>query len=294
MRILVTGANGFLGHSLVPGLVQAGHEVLATGRGACRLNAGLYTYAALDITDHPAVNALVNQFAPALIIHAAAMTKPDECALHPAKAREINVDATRNLLAAAGKMQSRFLYMSTDFVFDGLKGMYTETDMPSPVNEYGQTKWEAEKLVQQYPLPWSIVRTVLVYGKAIAGRANIISILKEKLLQQQPYRVVDDQVRTPTWVEDLARGIVLIVNRQATGIWHLAGKDIRTPYELAMDTAAILKADKSVIIRVTADTFKEPARRPARTGLCIDKARHELGYEPVSVEEGLRRSLLDE
>jgi dTDP-4-dehydrorhamnose reductase len=165
--------------------------------------------------------------------------------------------------------------------------MYKEMDAPNPVNYYGRTKLDAEDAVKEYEYDWAIVRTVLVYGKPILSRSNILTIVKEKLEKGEIYNVLDDQVRTPTYVEDLATGIIQIMEKKAKGVFHLSGKDVMTPYQMACETADYLGLDKKLIRRVTAADFSQPARRPLLTGFDISKARDELGFEPISFAEGL-------
>jgi dTDP-4-dehydrorhamnose reductase len=295
MKILITGANGFLGYYLARQLLQKGNEVIATGKGHCRLpfsgDAG-FSYCEMDFTDASAVRDVLAKMAPEVVIHAGAMSKPDECELNREEAYKVNVEATLTLLNESAKLRSYFLFVSTDFVFDGHSGMYKEDDPPAPVNFYGQTKADAEKAVKEYKYEWGIVRTVLVYGKPVSGRSNILTIVKEKLENKQEYKVVDDQVRTPTYVEDLASGIVSMIEKKAKGIYHLSGKDIFTPYQMAIQAAQYLGLDASLIKRVTAADFSQPARRPEKTGFNIDKAVAELGFSPVSFEEGLRKTFL--
>jgi len=293
MKVLITGANGFLGHYLVPALLKQGCNVLATGKGACRLQltgTGGFAYAELDFTDPLMTKDRVRYFAPDIIVHAGAVSQPDQCEMNRSMAWQINTGGTLNLLEAAAERGAFFIYISTDFVFDGTKGLYTEEDLPMPVNYYGQTKLESERAVQRYPHSWAIVRTVLVYGQPLAGRNNILSIVKDKLEKGEGYNVVDDQVRTPTYVGDLAEGIVSIIQKKAGGIWHLSGTDVLTPYEMACKTADHLGYDRNLLTRVTAATFTQPAKRPPKTGFDISKARTGLGYAPVSFEEGLART----
>jgi len=225
-----------------------------------------------------------------VVVHAGAMSKPDECEMDQMKAYLANVEGTVQLLINSEELKSFFIFLSTDFVFDGERGMYIEEDEPRPVNYYGRTKLEAEEAVREYEHDWAIVRTVLVYGKNHSGHNSILKIVKEKLEKGEEYNVVDDQVRTPTYVEDLAKGIVSIIEKKATGIFHLSGKDILTPFQMAMKTAEHLHFDSSVIKKVTAASFTQPARRPLKTGFIIDKAKKELGYEPVSFQEGLTKT----
>jgi dTDP-4-dehydrorhamnose reductase len=168
--------------------------------------------------------------------------------------------------------------------------MYSEEDVPDPVNFYGKTKKEAEEAVKESAVDWAIARTVLMYGKPPAGRGNLLTVVKEKLEKGEVYSVVDDQVRTPTYVEDLATGIVSILERRATGIYHLSGNEQMTPYEMARKTAEYLGLDKKLLKKVTAADFSEPARRPLKTGFIIEKAKRDLGYEPISFREGLART----
>jgi dTDP-4-dehydrorhamnose reductase len=293
VKVLITGANGFLGHYLVPELLHRGYQVLATGKGPCRLNmenTNGFDYAEMDFTDKQTTRHTVSKYAPDIIVHAGAISKPDDCELDPALAWSVNTGATQHLLEAAADLGAFFVYISTDFVFDGEHGMYIEEDQPAPVNYYGQTKLESEKAVQQYKFPWAIVRTVLVYGKPLAGRNNILTIVKEKLEKGEPYQVVDDQFRTPTYVGDLAEGILAVIQKRATGTWHLSGSDVLTPYEMACKTADFLGLDRHLLIRVTAATFTQPAKRPSKTGFNITKARQYLGYSPCSFEDGLTKT----
>jgi dTDP-4-dehydrorhamnose reductase len=294
MKILITGANGFLGYYLVEQLLAKKYLVIATGRGACRLpfsDQKNFQYIEMDFTNPFSIHDVFEKIKPDVVIHAGAMSKPDECETNQMQAYLVNVEGTVQLLINSDELKSFFIFLSTDFVFDGEQGMYDENDVPQPVNYYGRTKLEAEEAVKEYEHDWAIVRTVLVYGTNHSGHANILKIVKEKLEKGEVYNVVDDQVRTPTYVEDLASGIVAIIEKRATGIFHLSGKDILTPYQMAIKTADHLRLDSSVLKKVTAASFSQPARRPLKTGFIIDKARKELGYEPLSFDEGLRQTL---
>jgi len=293
MKILITGANGFLGYYLVEQLLTKSFSVTATGKGECRLpftHDSHFQWLPMDFTDPFSIHDVFENIKPDVVIHAGAMSKPDECEVDQMKAYLVNVEGTVQLLINSADLKSFFVFLSTDFVFDGERGMYEEDDKPNPVNYYGRTKLEAEEAVKEYEFNWAIVRTVLVYGKNHSGHSNILKIVKEKLEKGEEYSVVDDQLRTPTYVEDLAKGIVSIIERKATGIFHLSGKDVLTPYQMAIKTADHLRLDSSVIKKVTAASFSQPAKRPPKTGFIIDKARKELGYEPMSFEEGLKKT----
>lgn len=293
MRILITGANGFLGYYLSKQLIERGYEVIATGRGDCRLNfAGnaFFQYESMDFTDPFAAHDVFEKHKPEVLVHAGAMSKVDECEQNQWQAYVTNVEGTVTMLLNAEEHKCFFVFVSTDFIFDGTRGMYREDDLPGPVNFYGKTKLEAEEAVKEYEFDWAIVRTILVFGKPVTGKANILTVVKEKLEKGEEYCVVDDQVRTPTYVEDLAAGILSIIERKAKGIYHVSGEEVLTPYEMAFKVADYLGLNKSLIKKVTAANFSQPAKRPPKTGFVIDKAKKKLGFHPVSFEEGIRRT----
>lgn len=292
MKILVTGANGLLGQTLIRQLIERKYEVVATGRGPSRLiMAALegYSYKEIDITDGPAVEDFILEEKPALIVHAAAMTNVDQCELNKQDCYNINVTATRFIIEAAKTINARFVYVSTDFIFDGNNGPYKEDDEPAPVNYYGSTKLVAEKAVVESGLNWAIARTILVYGVAEAtGRTNIVSWVKQSLQSATKIRMVTDQWRTPTFVHDLAAGIILIIEKKAKGIYHLSGEQQMTPYEMAVETAKFFGLDESLIEKSTSPEIKQPAVRPPKTGFDITKAKKDLGYKPTGFQEGLK------
>lgn len=294
MKILVTGANGLLGQHLVKQLLEKGFQVVATGKGEARIRLegydDLYQWWPLDITDPVQVQRVMASTKPEVVVHAAAMTQVDECELHPEQCERTNVNGTSQILVDAEEYSSHFIYISTDFVFDGETGHYKEEDDLKPLSYYGFTKMQAEAITETSTIPWSIVRTCLVYGNTLQGtRSNIITWVKSSLEQGKNIKVVSDQWRTPTYVEDLAKGIVLIIEQKAEGIFHISGKDLLTPYDIALHTAGLFQLDKSLIEKVDAATFTQPGKRPPKTGFVIDKARTVLGYEPLTFEEGLKK-----
>jgi dTDP-4-dehydrorhamnose reductase len=292
MRVLVTGANGFLGHYLVAALIRGNHEVIATGRGGCRLpfSHERFQYVSMDFTDPFAVHDVFTKFTPGVVVHAGAISKPDDCEQQQWQSYLVNVEGTLNMLLNAEEHKSFFVFLSSDFVFDGEKGMYSEEDVPNPVNFYGRTKAEAEDAVREYPYDWAIVRTILVYGKPIPGKDNLLSVVKSKLENGEHYNVFDDQMRTPTYVEDLATGIISVIEKKAKGIYHLSGIDVLTPYEMACQLADHLGLDKSLLKKTTSGEFPQPAKRPPRTGFNIQKAKTELGFNPLPFQKGLLKS----
>lgn len=281
-RIFITGANGLLGQKLVEQLVEAGeYHVIGSGRGECRLPGKGFDYEPVDITDESAVVEVIGRTAPDIIIHGAAMTNVDQCELNQDECYHVNVNATAYLIKAAEQVNAHFIFVSTDFIFSGEEGPLDENAAAAPVNYYGGTKLEGERLLMGSNLKWAIARTVLVFGMAHdLSRTNIILWVKSSLESGKEIRVVDDQFRTPTLAEDLAAGCILIAQKGAEGIYNISGSDFLNPYEMAMMTAEHFDLDKSLIRRADSSTFTQPAKRPLKTGFIIEKARRELGFEP--------------
>jgi dTDP-4-dehydrorhamnose reductase len=292
MKILVTGANGFLGRHLVKKLLDEGFSVLATGRGPSRLpfaENGNFRYVPADLEGENALQLAMGLERPEVVVHTAAMTQADYCEQDQEHCFDVNVSGTARLLVDAENIGSFFIFLSTDFVFDGTRGPYAEDNAPNPLNWYGFTKVQAEAMVAASEIPWAIVRTCLVFGAPLEGdRPNILSWVQASLQEGKPIQVVDDQWRTPTYIGDLVQGILLVIRHKARGIFHISGKDLLSPYEMALETARVCGLPAGLISRTDASAFSQPAKRPARTGLDISKARRELGFHPIDFKQALK------
>ena len=295
LKVLITGANGFLGEALCRLLLSQHMMVLATGRGACRLPflQPNFQYNSLDFTDKASVKKLFFELKPQVVVHAGAASRPDFCEAEKENAFRVNVTGTLNLLDASQKLGAHFIFLSSDFVFSGewertTPGFYKEDDERSPVNFYGQTKLLAEDEVMKYDGDWSIVRTAMVYGKPQSGRDNLVSNVAKALESKQPLTIFHDQVRTPTSVDDLANGIIKIIEAKTNGIFHLAGDEVFSLYEMAVATSQFLKQDASLIKKIYEKDLPQAAKRPKHTCLDISKAKQQLQYAPRSFQQGLR------
>lgn len=296
-KILVTGSNGLLGQKLIYALIKRNDvEVIATSKGENRiLEKNGYSYQNLDITNKEEVRNILEKHHPEVVINTAAMTNVDACEKEKELCRLLNVEAVNNFIEVMESQDNKphFIHLSTDFIFDGEKGPYTEGDSPNPISYYGQSKWDAEKLVMESKLKWSILRTIIVYGIVDnMSRSNIVLWAKEALEKGQNINVVDDQYRSPTLAEDLAEGCILTAIKGKTGIFNISGKEVMSILELVYKVADFYNLDKSLISPAKSNTLNQPAKRPPRTGFILDKAERILGYKPHSFEEGLK--ILDE
>lgn len=276
MRILITGGNGLLGRKLTSLLEKdPSYQFLITNRST------------LDVTDLSQVRSVIDNHKPDVIINAAAMTQVDQCEQQRDECWKQNVDSVKNLVEVCGSNNIHLVHVSTDFVFNGKEGPLDETAVPEPVNFYGESKLEGERIVLNSNINAAIIRTVLVYGvTSDMSRSNIVLWVKKSLEEKKPIKVVSDQFRTPTLAEDLAMGCLLAAKKKATGIYHISGYEMMTPYEIAIRTADFFGLDKSLISSVT--DFVQPAKRPLKTGFIIGKAKRDLDYKPHSFNEGLK------
>ena len=291
MKVLLTGANGLIGSRIVRILLQqAGVEVLATGKGACRLSQTQdLQYFSFDLTREEEVVDVFNSFEPDTVIHCAAISHVDQCEQNPAECWKVNVKATEFLLKAAAKFKAHFIYFSSDFVFEGVKRVYNEDDLREPVNYYGQSKVAAENLVRAYPNSKAIIRTILVYGVSESiSRSNLILWVKKSLENKKPIRVAKDQFRMATWVDDLALAACKIACNKKEGVFHVSGSQYLSVYEMAVKIADFYNLNTDLIEPVLTSELSEHTPRPLSTGFDLKKTEELLGRMTLSFEEGLK------
>lgn len=291
MKILITGSNGLLGQKLVYLLKDKTNVTcVATARGDNRIKIKEgYIFETLDLTDSARVFEVLQKHQPDCIIHTAAMTNVDECELKPNDCELNNVIATKHLIEASKSFKPHFIYISTDFVFDGTAGPYKEEDTTNPLSIYAKSKLDAEHLVESSGLPFSILRTMIVYGVTDdVQRSNIILWTKNSLEQGKDIRVINDQFRGPTLAEDLAEACYNAAVKKAIGIYHVSGREVISIIDIAYKVADYFGLDKKYIHPVSTTELNQPARRPLKTGFIIDKAVRELDYNPHSIDEGIK------
>jgi len=291
MRILITGSNGLLGQKIVKQCLKNNIEFIATSKGGNRNpDCPDDRYVSMDICNKLEINNVFQAVYPTHVIHTAAITNVDYCELNPEECREVNVQAIRYLFEAAKQYQAHFELLSTDFVFDGEKGMYKETDEVHPLSVYAASKVDAEKILLESDYEnWSVARTIIVYGTANnLSRSNIVLWAIDALQKQQPMNIINDQFRMPTWADDLAWGCLEICKRNKTGIFHLCGPELLSIHQIVERVAAYLNASMDHVKVIDSSTLNQPAKRPPRTGFDLSKSRKELDYNPKTIEETLK------
>ncbi len=288
-RVLVCGSNGLLGQRLAflfEG--ESNYEVLHTSHHRSFANEQvLLDYTQLDISNRSDVKSLVTSYRPDVILNAAAMTNVDACEREREQAWKMNVTAVENLVESCRRIGARLVHVSTDYVFDGKTGHYSENDRVNPVNYYGKTKLAGENVIISSEIDYSILRTIVVYGVGINVKNNFALWVINSLNDKKQIRCVDDQISNPTHVHDLATAMKTSVDVEAKGIFHVPGAEIVSRYDFAMKAAEIFGYDRSLITRIKTAELAQLAQRPLNTSFNFDKAKKVLKYNPMSVAQGL-------
>ena len=280
-KLLITGASGFLGHHL---LRIAGDWELyglyntkpATCNGA--------TLLPCNITNYVELGNYIEDIEPDAVIHAAAISDANYCQQYPDLSNSVNVEASRNLAGICSDYNIPFVFTSTDLVFDGLKGSYTEEDEPNPVNLYGEQKAKAEREVLSiYPLA-TVLRLPLMFGHPQASAANYLQKFIAQLKQGEKAKLFTDEYRSVCGAASISKGILQFMAQ--SGILHLAGKERLSRYEFGIKAAEVFGLDKKLIEACKQSDVAMAAPRPPDVSLNISKAIA-LGYNPLSVEEEL-------
>ena len=290
MKILITGSNGLLGQKLLHKLRKdSSVQLIATSKGENRVSSkDGYTYFDLDITDNDAIAKLISIEKPQVVINTAAMTNVDLCEDERKTCDALNVDAVRYLADSCAKIDAHLIQISTDFIFDGQDGPYSEKDIPNPLSYYGLSKLKSEELLQAHIVKWTVLRTIIVFGVGEKlSKGNIVLWAKEALQQGDRLNIIDDQFRAPTLAEDLADICILAAKKKAFGIFNASGKDIMSIYEIVERIAKHYGNSTDHLNKISTETLKQKAERPRKTGFILDKSINELGYKPHSFEECL-------
>ena len=289
MIVLVTGSNGLLGQKILENLRTNDYTIIATSKGENRVKQGnYYTYESLDITQEKEVNRILNLYSPDVVFNTAAMTNVDLCENERAICDKLNIHAVGLLANSCLKIDAHLIHISTDFVFDGKDGPYSENDIPNPLSYYGKSKYKSEKLLNTHLCKSSILRTIVLFGIAEnLTKNNIVLWAKDQLENSNKINIIDDEFRAPTLAEDLAEACVLVAQKKAFGVFHICGKDLMSIYEMVVAIANFYNFDVNLINRISATKLNQKAKRPPKTGFILDKAINKLGYNPHSFKECL-------
>ena len=286
-RILITGASGFLGWNLASSLKGA-YELRGTFAHnpveipGCPMER-------LDLAGGDDVEVVVTRFRPDAVVHAAALIDVDLCEREPEMARRVNGEATKRIAAAAADAGARVVYLSSDMVFDGREGMYTEGDEPCPMSVYGQTKLEGERWTLGLHPSGVVARLSLMYGTGAGAHGSFLGWMRSRLGKGEPVDLFTDQYRTPLYVRDVCRAVGRMIESPGlSGIYHLAGPERMNRYEFGRKVAAVFGYPERLLRPVRMEEMRNLMPRPKDNSLDNRKAARELGVCFTGVVEGLK------
>ena len=283
MKILITGVNGLVGNSLYKLLEESDHIVYSSSRNI----EGLAKYK-VDITNKNEVDSFFESEKPDLVINSAAMADVDLCEEERELCWKVNVEGVQNLVDMCNRYGSHLTHISTDYIFDGKKesGIYLENDKPNPQGYYAESKLEGERIILDSNISHSILRTILVYG--VHNKPNIVTFIKSYLEEGKSVNLVSDQVRMPTFVDDLSRACISASEKKARGVFHICGPEQMSYLDIGNRIAEYFSFDKSLINHVQTKDLNQKAKRPFRTGFDLQKSKEKLNYIPTNFEDSLK------
>ena len=292
IKVVITGSNGLLGQSLLKLLLleKDTYKIFGFSRGENRSGRDDFSYVSIDITNEENLKETLLGIQPDFIINTAAMTQVDDCEGDKEACDLLNVTVVKWLSEISEDINAHLIHLSTDFIFDGIKGNYKETDTPNPLSYYGLSKLKSEEILINSKIDYTILRTILVFGKVYdMSRSNIVLWVKSMLEKGKEITIVDDQYRTPTYVEDLALACKISMDKKAIGIFNISSNELLSVYEIAQQIADAFHLDKSLIKPISTSTLNQTAPRPAKTGFDLSKTNKVLEFYPKSFKEDLQR-----
>ena len=290
MKILITGSNGLLGQKLLHKLrLDKNIDLHATSIGDNRVTVKEgYAYHSLDITNKQEVYDLIDKIKPNVILNTAAMTNVDECEIKRDECENININSVKYLVSASKDFNSHIIHISTDFIYDGKKGFYSEEDKANPLSFYGLSKLRSEDFLKSTDCKWTIIRTIVVYGVTEKPKKNNIILWAKKSLEEgKEISVVKDQFRAPTFAEDLADACIAAFKKKKYGIFNVSSEEIISIYDIVLRVAKFYNLNTGLIKKISTKDLNQRAVRPYKTGFVLNKAKELLNYSPHSIEESL-------
>ena len=287
---LITGASGFVGSFMCRHLASSCNVTGAYHSNPVTIPG--CTMAMLDITDRRKVRIAVEKARPTHIIHAAAISSPDICENNQQMAWDVNYCGTGFVLEAAAVMNSRMVFISTDLVFDGMRGNYTETDQPNPLNIYSRTKFYAEQSCMKNSKNCIVIRITLQYGFNIGNGSTFSDWILERLKKGRDAPLFTDQFRTPSYIEDTARGLELAaLHGKAGELYHLTGPEKISRYDFGKKLAATFRLPEHLLKPCSMDENPGFALRPRDVSLCGKKFADMFCFTPGNIQQGFDRMM---
>ncbi len=281
-KILIIGASGFLGYSLFQKFSK-NFDILGT-----YYSNKTKDLVHLNFLDQNELNSIISEFKPSVILLPAAMPNVEYCEINFDDCWKYNVKGPLNIINLLKKSNIKLVFYSSDYIFDGKNGPYSESDLPNPLNNYGKAKLETENNIKSNLSNYLIIRTTIVYGWE-RNRKNFIYRLIDTLKDHKILKVPKDQIGTPTYVEDLAEATLQLVQKDQIGIFNVVGSELISRYQFSLIAADIFDLDPTLIIPVYTKDLGQVAARPLNAGLKIDKLLRTINVKMSTPIVGLKK-----
>ena len=278
-RILITGASGQLGYSFY-NLLHHKYEIVNTSRSINNNRSFIY----LDITNPIVCKEVINLIKPDIILNFAALTSVDYCERNPVLTNEINVTGLENLLTY---FKNPIIHISSDYVFDGNNGPYSEKDSTNPINIYGMSKLRSEKALLNNSANSLIIRSNVIYDYLKNSSASFLNWVVDSLKNKKEINVVNDQVNNPTWASSLTAVIDRAIELELIGLLHWGDGELLDRYEFAKKIADAFNLNRTLIKPISTIDLQQDALRPLKSGLKTDYAQKVLKLEPPTIKDCL-------
>lgn len=284
-RILVIGSNGMLGQRLVEFFNNSTQVELMCASVEENSFIPEVQYKQLDISQKNQVRQIILDFFPDVIINTAAFTNVDKSETEKETAWKINVGGVENIALYSWTVDAHLIHFSTDYIFDGKNGPYTEEDKPNPIGYYGRTKLASENSIHISGTRYTIVRTNILYGPSKYGRPDFVKWVVNSLRKEEKIRIVTDQIGNPTYIDDLVNAVIKIIESKKEGIFNIGGREMISRYDFTLRIAKYFGLDEKLIIPILTKELNQPAARPLKSGLVTIKAETEIGFKAHTIEE---------
>ncbi len=291
MRILITGSTGKVGEAITTVLNRELIDkelILLTGDVTKISPKKNQKVVQAFYDDVKWLKFFISEVKPDVIINTAAMTNVDECEDDHQKAMLINAIMPEALAKISKQIGAHLITFSTDYIFDGKNGPYSEDDTPNPISFYGKSKLAGENSIRiEMRDKFTIIRTNVVYGSSSYGKGDFITWLINNLKKEKKINIIDGQWCNPTYSEDIAWAVLKIIENKNYGIYNIAGSGYYNRYQIALEVAKIFEFDESLITEIPEADLIQKAKRPSKGGLINLKASAELGIDFLDVKNGL-------
>ena len=283
-KTLIIGGSGLVGRVLIRRIKDIA-KMYAT-YNINRINLVGTKFYQLDVRDEKRVNELVKEIQPEIVINAAAKRNTRYCEKNPEDVYKVNVEGTKNIVKACKTINAKMVFISSDQVFDGTKGKYSEDDELNPLNTYGKQKVMAEEIIKDNLDNWLIIRASYIYGW-FRGSDNFVTWVIENLKSGHEIQISYDQFVTPIHVENFVDILIKLLEKDKKGIYHVGEGECLSKYEFVKRLKEAFRFDEAIIKPISSDALNENMVRPKNNCLDLSKIKNELDFSKYSIKSGL-------